>query len=171
MVVTCCRIPQSNRKITPYRLPRTCQTLPRASQTTIIISVCVIKISHNYHLLLLAQHCEHQCITNKMSNIRTIHDTPTASSNRFSMSPIGENPIYVGTVFGIEITLHPLLLLYFSSASLFVVKTRDIERTGKTSPIRTQRRTVFGGKRKKLPSYSCSHPRQTTPRWNTSPDP
>jgi len=48
-----------------------------------------------------------------MSNIRTIHDTPTASSNRFSMSPIGGNPIYVGTVFGIEITLHPLLLLYF----------------------------------------------------------
>ena len=113
MVVTCCRIPHSNRKITPYRLPRTCQTLPRASQTTIIISVCVIKISHNYHLLLLAQHCEHQYITNKMSNIRTIHDTPTASSNRFSMSPIGGNPIYVGTLFGIEITLHPLLLLYF----------------------------------------------------------
>lgn len=60
-----------------------------------------------------AQHCEHQYITNKMSNIRTIHDTPTASSNRFSMSPIGGNPIYVGTLFGIEITLHPLLLLYF----------------------------------------------------------
>ena len=60
----------------------------------------------------------HRDINKRMSNIRTIHDTPTnpgtTSSNRFSMSPIGGGqPIYVGTLFGIEITLHPLLLIYF----------------------------------------------------------
>ena len=71
------------------------------------------KKSHITTTYSYAQHREHQYITNEMSNIRTIHDTPTASSNRFSMSPIGGNPIYVGTLFGIEITLHPLLLLYF----------------------------------------------------------
>jgi Zn-dependent protease len=53
-----------------------------------------------------------------MSNIHTIHDTPrtttSSTGTHFSMSPIGGGqPIYVGTLFGIEITLHPLLLIYF----------------------------------------------------------
>jgi Zn-dependent protease len=48
-----------------------------------------------------------------MSNIHTIHDA-SSSSRQHRMSPIGGGqPISIGTLFGIPITIHPILLVYF----------------------------------------------------------